>query len=266
MSSKKNATTARHQPAGAEDRQPRALHRRRRHGRITWANGVSVKIQWDDGEQVTWRRDSLAGRPLEILDADDGRSRPNTHRRDRAAEPASRAETTAPNRRPTAAARAADERPTPTDATPAPQATRADSGAQPCASPGAPTTRRRDAAEPTDTRQAQAPAQGEDAGRAEGEEAVSALDAAARVLAEAGQAMTCKEMIGDDGRQGLLDQPRRQDARRHALLRHPARDQRQGRAVPLRQGGTRPVRLRGPRPDGPPSHEPTNTRKDHDHD
>jgi hypothetical protein len=38
-------------------------------GRIVWANAVSVKIQWDDGEQVTWRRDSLAGRPIEILDS-----------------------------------------------------------------------------------------------------------------------------------------------------------------------------------------------------
>ena len=36
-------------------------------GRIVWANGVSVKIKWDDGEQVSWRRDSLAGRPIEIL-------------------------------------------------------------------------------------------------------------------------------------------------------------------------------------------------------
>src|SRR5262245_30565630 len=36
-------------------------------GRIVWANAVSVKIRWDDGEQVTWRRDSLAGRPIEIL-------------------------------------------------------------------------------------------------------------------------------------------------------------------------------------------------------
>lgn len=36
-------------------------------GRITWANGVAVKIRWDDGEQVTWRRDSLAGRPIDIL-------------------------------------------------------------------------------------------------------------------------------------------------------------------------------------------------------
>src|SRR5262249_20052863 len=37
-------------------------------GRITWANATSVKIRWDDGEQVTWRRDSLADRPIEILD------------------------------------------------------------------------------------------------------------------------------------------------------------------------------------------------------
>jgi hypothetical protein len=36
-------------------------------GRIVWANAVSLKIRWDDGEQITWRRDSLAGRPIEIL-------------------------------------------------------------------------------------------------------------------------------------------------------------------------------------------------------
>jgi hypothetical protein len=37
-------------------------------GRIVWANAVAVKIQWDDGEQVTWKRDSLATRPIELLD------------------------------------------------------------------------------------------------------------------------------------------------------------------------------------------------------
>jgi hypothetical protein len=36
-------------------------------GRIVWANAVSVKIRWDDGEQITWRRDSLSDRPLAIL-------------------------------------------------------------------------------------------------------------------------------------------------------------------------------------------------------
>src|SRR6516225_6409283 len=39
-------------------------------GRITWANAVSVKIKWDDGEQVTWKRTELASKPLEFLDAD----------------------------------------------------------------------------------------------------------------------------------------------------------------------------------------------------
>src|SRR6185437_2805279 len=38
-------------------------------GRIVWANAVSVKIQWDDGEQVISRRDSLADRPIAILEA-----------------------------------------------------------------------------------------------------------------------------------------------------------------------------------------------------
>src|SRR5262245_31475061 len=40
-------------------------------GRIVWANALSVKIQWDDGEQVTWRRDTLAERPVEVLDPPD---------------------------------------------------------------------------------------------------------------------------------------------------------------------------------------------------
>src|SRR5215469_6036946 len=43
-------------------------------GRIVWANAVSVKIRWDDGEQVTWRRDSLADRPIEILDGSEDQS------------------------------------------------------------------------------------------------------------------------------------------------------------------------------------------------
>jgi len=39
-------------------------------GHIVWANATSVKIKWDDGEAVMWKRDSLAARPIEILDAD----------------------------------------------------------------------------------------------------------------------------------------------------------------------------------------------------
>jgi hypothetical protein len=37
-------------------------------GRIVWANAVAVKIQWADGEPVTWKPDALASRPIEILD------------------------------------------------------------------------------------------------------------------------------------------------------------------------------------------------------
>ena len=47
-------------------------------GRISWANGVSVKVQWDDGEQVTWRRDSLADRPIEILEPTEGKATADT--------------------------------------------------------------------------------------------------------------------------------------------------------------------------------------------
>src|ERR1700688_1262690 len=47
-------------------------------GRIAWANGVSVKIKWDAVEQVTWRRDSLAGRPIEICDVADAEDQPVT--------------------------------------------------------------------------------------------------------------------------------------------------------------------------------------------
>ncbi len=43
-------------------------------GRITWANGTHVKIKWNDGEQVTWKREELAAKPIKILEAagDDG--------------------------------------------------------------------------------------------------------------------------------------------------------------------------------------------------
>src|SRR5271166_6158188 len=37
-------------------------------GKITWANGTVVKIQWDDGEKVTWKRAELASKGLEVLD------------------------------------------------------------------------------------------------------------------------------------------------------------------------------------------------------
>lgn len=40
-------------------------------GCIVWANAVSVKIKWVDGEQVTWKRAELASKGLEFLDPAD---------------------------------------------------------------------------------------------------------------------------------------------------------------------------------------------------
>jgi len=37
-------------------------------GRIVWANATVVKIAWDDGEKVNWKRAELASKGLEILD------------------------------------------------------------------------------------------------------------------------------------------------------------------------------------------------------
>src|SRR5262249_12734541 len=50
----------------------------------------------------------------------------------------------------------------------------------------------------------------------------------------------------DDGRQGLLDLARRQDAARDAVRRHPARNPGQGGGDPLPEDGARQIR-----PDGP---------------
>ena len=59
---KKNTTgTARRQPADLADRQPRALHGRRRHGPHRLGQRVAVKIEWADGEKVTWKRDVAGG-------------------------------------------------------------------------------------------------------------------------------------------------------------------------------------------------------------
>ena len=98
-------------------------------GRIVWANGVSVKIQWDDGEQVTWKRAELDNKGLEFLDT------------------------------------GADETTVQVDGSVAPEPTPA-------------------------TEKAPAPPSDSETKK------MSALDAAAKVLAESRQPMNCKELIG----------------------------------------------------------------------
>jgi hypothetical protein len=157
-------------------------------GRISWANAVSVKIKWDDGEQVTWKRDSLAGRPIQILDAEaaggETEASPiaveQTATEAPIAEPAlvPEAETAATTEVPAAEAPAQEP----------PRAAPADSSTEPTPAPAKP------------KRQPKAPAQPK-------EKKVSALDAAAQVLAEENHPMTCKEMIDAMAAKGYWASP-----------------------------------------------------------
>jgi hypothetical protein len=184
-------------------------------GRITWANAVSVKVEWADGEKVTWRRDSLPTRPIEIIDADD---------ENRPGDPSHAA---LPD-----AGTATSGHPAPTDpavyaadiaAEEAAEAGRhAEVSAAPAAapadgSPEAPTaqaiapdgaTPGHDAAAAPDSTAPDAPAhKAKKAAGAAKEKRVSALDAAARVLAEEGKAMTCQEMIEAMAAKGYWTSP-----------------------------------------------------------
>jgi hypothetical protein len=171
-------------------------------GRIVWANGTSVKITWDDGEQVTWRRDSLAQRPLQIL-AEQPASEQSSQTQPPAATP-TLPETAPAQAVPRAAALAQPQRmpataeqATATDLQvveplpAAPEPTEATAAAGGAPAPAPPTKPKR---------QRQAPTQPKD-------QKLSALDAAARVLAEAGTPMTCPEMIDAMAAKGYWTSP-----------------------------------------------------------
>jgi outer membrane biosynthesis protein TonB len=173
-------------------------------GRIVWANGVSVKITWDDGEQVTWRRDSLADRAIEILAG--AEDQPATAAaleptEPPAPEPPPAAPQSAPE--PPAAATsasnpttaetpfaAAEAAPVPEPISPAPESAEAATAA---ASEPAQT-----AANPKRQRKAVAESQ---------EKKLSAIDAAAKVLAETRTPMTCQELIGAMAANGYWTSP-----------------------------------------------------------
>jgi hypothetical protein len=214
-------------------------------GKIVWANAVSVKVRWDDGEQVTWKRDSLAGRPIAILDADsedqpaaptatdaaEGNATPTEA--EQPAAPADAAEPTttteqlqaepeatptiveqpqaAPEVTPTTAEQpqaepetmptTADPNATELVATPTEQPTTETAPvSDSTVGPATPTTDGVDAptdAKPKRQRKAAEPK----------EKKVSALDAAARVLAEEGRPMTCKELIAAMAAKGYWTSP-----------------------------------------------------------
>ena len=173
-------------------------------GRIVWANGVSVKITWDDGEQVTWRRDSLAGRPIEILAGRRG-VQPAPPAALEPTEPAA-AET------PPAAPESAQE--PPAAATPTSEPTTVET--PPAAAETATARSRRPRRRTTAAEASRAPDAGADGRQAEAaaktaaepqEKKLSALDAAAKVLGEAGQPMGCKELIAAMAAKGYWTSP-----------------------------------------------------------
>src|SRR5262245_56488922 len=166
-------------------------------GRIVWANAVAVKIKWDDDEQVTWKRDSLATRPIAILDPDeDGQP-------EAPAAPAAAAAATEP-------AAPAPEPPATESAPPAVEPAVAEQEAPP-AGPAA-TEPAAAVPEPaadqagTSTGPAQPKGQRE-APAAPKAKKVSALDAAAKILAEEGRPMSCQEMIGAMAAKGYWTSP-----------------------------------------------------------
>jgi hypothetical protein len=147
-------------------------------GRITWASGTHVKIKWDDGEQVTWKRDSLATRSIEILDTagEEYQPAPLTE------------ETTAEQATPTSVPQAEPE---PAPAAPEPPAAEEavePTATEPATPPAKPKRQQKPPAEPK-------------------EKKVSALDAAVKVLGEAGQPMTCQEMIEAMAAKGYWTSP-----------------------------------------------------------
>jgi hypothetical protein len=184
-------------------------------GRITWANGTSVKIAWADGEKVTWKRADLPSKGLEVLEPDAADEPPveqATTRPPPAEQPATLE--MPPVEPPTAEPAPVEQvQPTTPDESPAEQAP-----VEQVTTEAMPTVltsveqvvKEQVATEPT-AAVATAPAKRprtRQANAGDGKEKkLSALDAAAKVLGEAGQAMTCQEMIAAMAAKGYWTSP-----------------------------------------------------------
>jgi hypothetical protein len=184
-------------------------------GRIVWANGISVKIRWDDGEQVTWRRDSLSDRPIEILAEDGGEDQALAPNAEEQNEPIGfpqteqNAESSAPGTDSTTIEKAPGEQSVEVAAPEATEVQEAVAVEQiPAEYTHAAVAPRLDAAPDASMPPEPAAGQSEDRAAAKRprqrkpkaaddgkQKRLSALDAAAKVLEETGQAMTCPEII-----------------------------------------------------------------------
>jgi hypothetical protein len=188
-------------------------------GRITWANGSAVKVQWDDGEQVTWRRDTLASRPIDVLPSVSGDevSVPTPEPADpgqgvATPEPANEKQgvATALPRAETATAQAAAAESAPQPDLPLVEkaASAVELAAEPASSASATAQGQPAPATPEAVAETLAPSKRRrKTSAAPKEKKLSALDAAAKVLAEAGQHMTCLDMIAAMAEKGYWTSP-----------------------------------------------------------
>lgn len=177
-------------------------------GRITWANSVSLKVQWDDGEQVTWRRDSLAGRPIEILqpavEDEPAATNPETANAGRDDSVEAPREEQSPIPHAAEADTAQPEQPTADTATSAVKpATEQPVSPVPQQAQEQPVPASGDAAAPTPVPAKRRPKTCADPK----DKKISALDGAARVLAETGQPMNCQELIDAMAQRGYWTSP-----------------------------------------------------------
>ena len=171
-------------------------------GRIVWANGASVKITWNDGEQVTWRRDSLADRPIEILVGDEDQAAAPATPTEQETEPqapeATVTEPTALTPEPKAVTEAPTAAAEPTDASAEPEAVTGPQATEQKTTPTAASEPEQTAAKVKRQRKAPGAAQ---------EQKLSAIDAAAKVLAETHTPMNCQELIGAMAAKGYWTSP-----------------------------------------------------------
>ena len=156
-------------------------------GRIVWANATTVKVQWDDGEKVNWKRAELAEKGLEILDDEQAVE-------GQGSEPLA-VETTV------ATATEALESPVIPDST-EPTVV----GETPAVDQPEPALA---ATEAATTEQIAPPARKRQprTASADGTKKASAIDAAAKVLAEEGKPLSCKELIGAMAAKGYWTSP-----------------------------------------------------------
>jgi FtsZ-interacting cell division protein ZipA len=208
---KKTATTADAEPQALKIGSRVRCTDDRIEGRIVWANGVSVKITWNDGEQVTWRRDSLADRPIEILGGDEDQAtvpattmaQTEPPQAEQETEPQAPEATTAEPNAPTPEPEAPTAAPTgAAESTEASAESKAATVPPPAselaAAPTAASAPEQTVAKTKRQRKAHAETQ---------EKKLSALAAAAKVLAETHTPMNCQELIGAMAGKGYWTSP-----------------------------------------------------------